>query len=109
MKKLLEWAVGELIAPRPLRKNHILGEVNHAGPRSVEFLFVDKDKPEQGAVELLQIQVSAKPAPDNVPGPAYSCRVYTLMAAVQPANKLGTQNRELVFSSTQEVIDWLQP
>ncbi len=111
MKTLLEWAVGELITPHQLRNNQVISEINHTGSKSVELLFVDKDRPEQGAVELLQVQVSSKPQVGDVTLPAYTCRVYTLMASTQPTNNPRPQNGEMVFifTSTQQVIDWLQP
>ncbi|MFC5410749.1 hypothetical protein ACFQ4C_07200 [Larkinella insperata] len=108
MRKLLEWAAKELTTRHRLRKNQVLGQMNHAGPDSVEFTFLDMDHPEQGAVELLQIQVSRIPQRPNDRSPVISCQVSTLMEVAPRSDKGKDHTKVLRFDSTQDVIHWLE-
>ncbi|GAB3946668.1 hypothetical protein GCM10028805_17560 [Spirosoma harenae] len=108
MKQLLEWAVEALTARQPLRKNQVLGELNHVGRQSLELLFLDSDRPELGAVELLQIQVSPATHVSNLNQPRITCRLNKLMELTRSENQRKDPDIVLVFPSTQEVIRWLQ-
>lgn len=108
MEELLAWAVRELMIPHPLRRNQIVGEINHAGRLAVDFMFLDYDRPERGAVELLQIQLSSNPQQPHSNQLAYTCRVYKLMELASAYTPPDQQESVLFFSTTQAVIHWLQ-
>lgn len=108
MQHLLEWTIGALINRYPLRKNQILGELNHVGRQSVELVFLDKDRPELGAVELIQIQVSLDKASQNMNQPSFRCRVNKLMELSLPSHQRNDHDTVLLFPTTQDAIRWLQ-
>ncbi|GAB3942123.1 hypothetical protein GCM10028805_06250 [Spirosoma harenae] len=108
MKQLLDWAVEALTTRQPLRKNQVLGELNHVGHQSLELLFLDSDRPELGAVELLQIQVSPATHLPNLNQPSITCRLNKLMELTRCGHQPHDPAIVLVFPSTQEVIRWLQ-
>ncbi|GAB3935253.1 hypothetical protein [Larkinella terrae] len=108
MKTLLEWAIGELTSRHRLRNNQILGEINHAGRNSVELLFLDKDQPERGAVELLLVQSNSVQLLVNGSCSAFSCQISTLMELAGRSDQSKKHHTTLQFTTTQEVIDWLE-
>ncbi|WP_128548817.1 hypothetical protein [Larkinella soli] len=87
MKALLEWAVSELMNTQLLRNNQILIGMDHVGLHSVDLLLADQDRPDGGAVELLQVQVHPTAGPADESLSPVTCRVYTLMESAHGACK----------------------
>ncbi|GAB3277237.1 hypothetical protein GCM10027347_51110 [Larkinella harenae] len=108
MKTLLEWAIGALTSRHRLRNNQILGEINHAGRNSVELLFLDKDQPERGAVELLLVQGNSVQQLVNGSSSTFSCQIFTLMELTGRSDHSKKHHGTLQFATTQEVIHWLE-